>query len=94
MKQQILDKLNEIIVEEKGSPIKMDSLFIDSELDSLGTMITLVTLEAEYPFFKDLPEGVDEIASLDIPNLTIRDLIRKCKLSITNTSQVMQTFQV
>lgn len=86
MKQDILDRLNEIIVDEKGYAITINDKFIDSNLDSLGSMITIVTLEAEYPFFKDLPEGTDELESLDIPNLTIRELLKKCKLSIINTS--------
>jgi len=84
MKQQILDRLNELIVEERGKPVKMTSSLRDAELDSLGTMIVLASLEADYPFMKDAPGQGYEI--LDIPNLTIRELIRKCVLSITSTS--------
>jgi len=89
MKQEILDYLNAAIVDEKGNSITMDSMFMDSNLDSLGMMITLVTLDAKYPIFKDIPNEMDEIAYLDIPNLTVRELVRKCKLSITNTSMVL-----
>ena len=39
MKQQVLDRLNEIIVEEKGIPVTMDSMWTDSELDSLKQQI-------------------------------------------------------
>lgn len=86
MKQQILDRLNEIIVEEKGERVTMNSLWTDSNLDSLGTVITIATLEADYPIFKDVPIDADALSTLDFPNLTIRDLVNKCRLSITNTS--------
>lgn len=87
MKQQILDRLNELIEEEHGVPVTMDSKFIDAELDSLGTVITLACLEADYPFWKDVPKSEDAIAMMDIPNLTIRELIRQCVLSTSSTSQ-------
>lgn len=85
MKQKILDTLNKIIISEKGVPVTMNSMFTDSDLDSLGIMLTIVTLESDYPIFKNIAVE-DELAYLDIPNLTVRDLIKKCVLSITNTS--------
>lgn len=86
MKQEILDRLNEIIVEEKGSPVTMKSMFKDADLDSLGTMLTLVTLESDYPFMGEYSEEVDALKNLDIENLTIRELIKKCVLSKTSAS--------
>lgn len=80
-KQEILNRINEIIQEEKGHPVNIDQLFKESDLDSLGITITLVTLDAEFPIFKNVPEG-QEFESLDIPNLTMRDLVNKCRLSI------------
>ena len=62
-------------------------MFIDSALDSLGVMLTITTLDATYPFIDDFPEDVDTFEYLDIPNLTVRDLIQKCRLSTTNTSK-------
>lgn len=85
MKQQILDRLNEIIVDEKGVSVGMDSMWTDAELDSLGTLITIATLESEYPIFKNMPDE-DALASIDFHTLTIRDLINQCRLSIINTS--------
>jgi hypothetical protein len=84
MKQKILDQLNKIIVDEKGIPVTMKSMFMDSELDSLGVMLTLVMLETDYPIFRGIATE-DELAYLDIPNLTVRDLIKKCVSSITPT---------
>lgn len=91
MKQKILDRLNEVIIEEKGKAVTMNDKLVDSQLDSLGTIITIATLEAEYPFFASIPDDVDALKSLDIPNLTVRDLIKKCILSITSTSQEPKT---
>jgi hypothetical protein len=88
MKQEILNRLNEIIVDEKGQPVTMKDLFTDSELDSLGTILTIATLEADYPF---LPIDGDAIKDLDIPNLTIRELIKKCVSSITNIKKGQNT---
>ena len=87
MNQDILDKLNELIVEEKGTAVTINSLFIDSELDSLGIMLTLVSLESDYPFMDGFPADVDPVEQLDLATLTVRELVRKCKLSITGTSK-------
>lgn len=87
MKQKILDQLNEIIVDEKGIPVTINSMFSDSELDSLGTILTIVTLESLYPIFKHISVEADAIKDLDIPNLTVRELITKCILSTTLISE-------
>lgn len=86
MKQEILDRLNEIILEEKGTKVSMNSTFADANLDSLGTVITIASLEAEYPIFKDLPIDQDALSTIDFQTLTIRELVRKCILSITTVS--------
>jgi acyl carrier protein len=87
MKQEILDRLNEIIVEEKGVRVNMGSLFIDSELDSLGTVITIATLEGDYPeLFSDIPIGQDALSTIDFQTLTVRELVRKCISSKKSTS--------
>ena len=87
MKQKILDRLNEIIVEEKGVRVTMNSLFSDAELDSLGTVITIATLEADYPIFKDIPVDADALSTIDFTTLTIRELVKQCILSTTSVSQ-------
>lgn len=85
-KKEILGRINEIIDDEKGSPVKMDSMFTDAELDSLGTLITFITIDSEFEIF-DKDEAEHALENLDIPSLTIRDLVTKCILSITNTSK-------
>ncbi len=87
MKQEILDRLNEIIIEEKGVPVTMDDLYSDAELDSLGAVITIAMLEMDYPIFKDVPVDADALSTIDWETLTIRDLVNQCRLSIITTSQ-------
>ena len=88
MKQKVLDRLNEIIVEEKGQAVTMNSMWKDTDLDSLGTVITIATLEYDYPaMFADLANDADALATLDFENLTIREIIKKCVLSTTSPSQ-------
>lgn len=86
MKQGIIDKLNSLILGEKGTEVTMDSLLLDSNMDSLGTMYTLVELDHYYPFFDSIPAGEDVFVHLDIPTLTVRELIKKCRLAISNDS--------
>ena len=71
----------------------MDSMFSDAELDSLGSIITIATIESEYPIFKDIPEEEDALASINFETLTIRDLVNKCRLSITVTSPEQKNTQ-
>lgn len=83
-KQSVLDRLNEIIEEEKGRPVTLNDMFMDSKLDSLGATITLVTLDGDYGFFGDVEEG-DELVGVE--TLTVRDLVKKCILASTGTSE-------
>lgn len=66
--------------------VTMNSKWTDAELDSLGTVITIAVLESDYPLFYDEPVDADALANMDFENLTIRDLVNKCRLSIINTS--------
>lgn len=79
-KKQVLDRINEIIVEEKGRAVTLNDMFVDAQLDSLGTMITFVTIDSEYDIYDDN----QSLEDVDIANLTMRDLVAKCILSNTN----------
>ena len=85
--EEILTRVNEIIVEEKGLAVTIEEALLDAELDSLGTSIVLITIDSEFDIF-----GQDEdLSDLDIPNLTINDLVEKCISSTTDTSTVPKT---
>jgi len=90
-KQDILNRINEVIEDEKGIPVTMQNMFADAELDSLGTILTIAALEEYYPIFQNIPNDEDAIASLDLPNLTIRDLVNKCKSSIIISLKELKT---
>jgi len=89
-KHEVLNKINEIILEEKGRKVTMDSKFTDAELDSLGTIITLITIDSEFHIF-DPDKTEKDLTDLDIENLIIRDLVVKCVLSNINTSEEQKT---
>jgi hypothetical protein len=84
MKQAILDRLNELIVVENGDAVTMNSMFMDSNLDSLGTMLAIVDLDTDYPILDDIPDGMGIFEYLDIPNLAVRSLVSKCKMAFEN----------
>ena len=83
-KQEIFDFINETIVDEKGKAITIDDKFTDSDLDSLGILVTLITIDSEYPIFKDIPED-EQLEYINVPELTMRYLVTLCKSSITPT---------
>jgi hypothetical protein len=83
-KKEILDFINEAIEEEKGSAVGMDDMFMDSDLDSLGVSLTLIMLDEEFGFLKDL-EKDGELK--DIEELTVRELVKKCILASSSTSK-------
>ena len=84
MKQEILDRINELIEEEKGTKVTIDDMFLDSKLDSLGVTLTLIALDADYGYLKDVPEG-KEFDGVD--ELSVKDLVKKCVLASTSTSK-------
>ena len=83
-KKEILDFINEAIVEEKGSAVGMDDMFMDSDLDSLGVSLTLIMLDEEFGFLEDL-EKDGELKNIE--ELTVRELVKKCILASSSTSK-------
>jgi len=79
MEKEILKDINEIIEEEHGNPVDMGNLLIDSQLDSLGMMLTLLTIDSKFGIFNFNKD--EDVADLDIPNLTIKDIVKQCVLS-------------
>ena len=85
--EEVLAKINEIIVDEKGQAVTMDSMLLDADLDSLGISIALITIDSEF----EILNQEEDLSALDIPNLTITDLVEKCLSPITNTFTVPKT---
>ena len=83
-KKEALDFINEAIEEEKGRAVGMDDMFMDSELDSLGVVLTLLVLEEEFGYMKGVEEG-KELESVE--ELTVRELVKQCILASLSTSK-------
>jgi len=83
-KKEVLDFINAAIEEEKGQTVGMDDMFMDSELDSLGVALTLITLDEEFGCLDGLEEE-GELKGLE--ELTVRDLVKKCILATSSTSK-------
>lgn len=83
-KKEVLDFINEAIEEEKGRTVGIDDLFMDSGLDSLGVVLTIVALEEEFGAIEGFTEG-EEL--LGIEKLTVRDLVKQCVLASSSTSK-------
>ena len=83
-KKEVLDFINEAIEEEKGSAVGMDDMFMDSELDSLGVVLTLLALEEEFGYMEGFEEGKEMEG---VEKLTVRELVKKCILASSNTSK-------
>jgi hypothetical protein len=69
----ILLFINKSIKTENGVPVTELSMFTDSQMDSLGTLIALMNIGTEY----DIDEDV--IESLDLELLSVKMLISKCE---------------
>ncbi len=91
-KKEVLSRINEVILEEKGTIVTIDSMFTDAQLDSLGTAISLITIDSEFEIF-DPDKAEKDLSDLGIPELTIRELVEKCVSSITNTSTGQKTVE-
>jgi acyl carrier protein len=69
----ILLFINKSIKTENGVPVTENSMFIDADMDSLGTLIALMNIGTQY----DIEES--ELEDIDLSLLSVKDLINKCK---------------
>jgi len=83
-KKEALDFINEAIEEEKGRAVGMDDMFMDSELDSLGVVLTLLALDEEFGHMEGFEEG-KELEGVE--ELTVRELVKQCILASSSTSK-------
>ena len=78
-KKQVLAEINKLITVEMGSPVGMDNLFTDANMESLSTVIVLATLDSKFSIFNS--ENItDELLKIHLKGLSIRDLITRCLL--------------
>jgi len=80
-KQEMLDKINAAIRKENGVPVKMDDKFVSSGLDSLGLVIVMLEAESMFPA---TGQHTGYLSEIDVPNITMRELVGKCRLASTS----------
>lgn len=70
-RQDILEFINEIIVEEHGNTVTEEQLLVECGIDSFGYAIFWTTLEAKYSV--ELAKHVDK--NVDYTTLTVSNVI-------------------
>jgi len=71
-KEETLANINSCIVYENGLPVLMDGMFMDSELDSLGVVIVLLTIANDYDI------DTAEFDDIDVDALSVKMLVSIC----------------
>jgi acyl carrier protein len=79
---EVLGRINELIVEEGGRKVALDDKFMDCDIDSIGLIMFFLELEEQFPIFDAIPGDEDPIESLGLDNMTVRELVHKCRLSL------------
>lgn len=70
-REELLNEINKILVEENAKAIKEDDLLISSELDSFGYCVLFITISAEH---NDCCEN-EYVNSIDFKTYKAKDLI-------------------
>lgn len=66
----MLDRINEIILEQEGEEVTLDSRLKDSGMDSFSYAFFWAYIQDEYPEFTD-----PYINSIDYDTYTLRDMV-------------------
>lgn len=74
---EVLEKINEFILNEKGSKVVLEDKLLDSGLDSFGHLMFLLELEEEFPIFDGVAPD-DQIDYID-RGTSILELIHICR---------------
>lgn len=73
--EEILVEINKAIREEHGNLVTIDSLFMDSELDSFGINMVFFTLDEKYHCFDG--EWFKTMKYDDWKTLTVKDMVTR-----------------
>jgi len=76
--QDILNVINRVIREEKGSRVKLEDKLQSANLDSFGYTVLFLNLDDKYGIFNDIPEDVDPFSTIDWKTITVQEVINKC----------------
>ena len=90
--QEIMDFINDTIEYEYGTRIGLDDDFREaSGLDSLSLTLVLVTLEDKFPDLIEDIEVLDMQPFYEPGAVTMRKMVKKCKLSLQSTDTEVST---
>ena len=75
MEQDIIDYMNTIIREEKGSRVTIDSSLRDADLDSFGITMLFIALDDEYQYFTKGQYSDNPFSEIAYDTKMIRDIV-------------------
>lgn len=80
-RQEILEFINEIIVEEHGNAVTEEQLLIECGIDSFGYAILWTSIEAKY----GVVFSKEESNNIDYTTLTVRNMLDMIENKINET---------
>lgn len=80
-RQEILEFINEIIVEEHGNAVTEEQLLIECGIDSFGYAILWTSIEAKY----GVVFSKEESNNVDYTTLTVRNMLDMVENKINET---------
>lgn len=80
-RQEILEFINEIIVEEHGNAVTEEQLLIECGIDSFGYAILWTSIEAKY----GVVFSKEESNNIDYTTLTVRNMLDMVENKINET---------
>ena len=80
MEQDIIDYMNNIIREEKGSRVTINSSLRDADLDSFGITMLFIALDDEYQYFTKGQYSDNPFCEISYDTIMISDIVETCKL--------------
>jgi len=74
----------QFIEEEYGTPSLDESKkIVDMGMDSFSIVSFFLLIDNEFHIFKDIEEGIDPFSTIDINNITLKEVIDICFLMNT-----------
>lgn len=84
-KRDILARINELLLEEKGRKVAMDGNLRDAQLDFMGTTFFLIGLDNEFHML-DKADPERDFLHIRIKGIQINELVTKCLLSTAEST--------
>jgi hypothetical protein len=85
METQILETINDVVREEKGKRVDINSTLRDAELDSFGITMLFIQLDDKYQYFTKAGLGDDPFSNIEYDTITIAEIVTTCMLETTAT---------